>query len=148
MKKLVHKLLTIRVRPYYIYQCDLSRGISHFRTSVAKGIEIIETCAATPRAWPSRPSSSTRPGGGGKIPVMPNYLITRWPRGRRRPAQLRGRHHHLHVAAGRADPRTRRARPRGTTRSYRAKDGVAMLLSGDKRCIEPSDLIRHKRNDD
>ncbi|MCE1228841.1 MAG: KamA family radical SAM protein, partial [Firmicutes bacterium] len=42
MKQLVHKLLTIRVRPYYIYQCDLSLGISHFRTSVDKGIEIIE----------------------------------------------------------------------------------------------------------
>ncbi|HOD33756.1 MAG TPA: KamA family radical SAM protein, partial [Holophaga sp.] len=43
MKKLVHKLLTVRVKPYYIYQCDLSLGISHFRTSVAKGIEIIES---------------------------------------------------------------------------------------------------------
>jgi lysine 2,3-aminomutase len=42
MKKLVQKLLTIRVKPYYIYQCDLSRGISHFRTTVSKGIEIIE----------------------------------------------------------------------------------------------------------
>jgi lysine 2,3-aminomutase len=43
MKKLVHKLVMIRVRPYYIYQCDLSMGLEHFRTPVSKGLEIIES---------------------------------------------------------------------------------------------------------
>ena len=76
MKKLVHKLMTIRVRPYYIYQCDLSLGISHFRTSVAKGIEIIESLRGHTTGLAVPTFVVDAPGGGGKIPVMPNYLIS------------------------------------------------------------------------
>ncbi|MBU1535163.1 lysine 2,3-aminomutase [Myxococcota bacterium] len=77
MKKLMHQLLQIRVKPYYIYQCDLSRGISHFRTSLGKGIEIIESLRGhtTGMAVPSFVVDA--PGGGGKIPVGPNYLLAR-----------------------------------------------------------------------
>ena len=65
------------MRPYYIYQCDLSLGISHFRTSVAKGIEIIENLRGHTTGLAVPTFVVDAPGGGGKIPVMPNYLITR-----------------------------------------------------------------------
>ncbi len=76
MKKLVHKLLQIRVKPYYLYQCDLSQGIEHFRTPVSKGIEIIESLRqhTTGLAVPTYVIDA--PGGGGKIPVNPQYLIS------------------------------------------------------------------------
>jgi lysine 2,3-aminomutase len=145
MKKLVHKLMTVRVRPYYIYQCDLSLGISHFRTSVAKGIEIIESLRGHTTGLAVPTFVVDAPGGGGKIPVMPNYLISMaegkavlrnyegvittysWPRHR-----------------GPANPAKRED---GDETAYRASDGVAALLSGDKVRIEPSDLARRKRND-
>ncbi|MDD2624046.1 MAG: lysine 2,3-aminomutase [Candidatus Riflebacteria bacterium] len=76
MKKLVHALVKIRVRPYYIYQCDLSYGLSHFRTPVAKGIEIIEALRGHTSGLCVPTFVVDAPGGGGKIPVMPNYLIS------------------------------------------------------------------------
>ncbi|MDP2792199.1 MAG: lysine 2,3-aminomutase [Rectinemataceae bacterium] len=76
MKKLVQKLLAVRVKPYYIYQCDLSRGISHFRTTVSKGIEIIENLRGHTTGMAVPTFVVDAPGGGGKTPVMPSYLIT------------------------------------------------------------------------
>ncbi|MDZ7673244.1 MAG: lysine 2,3-aminomutase [Halanaerobiales bacterium] len=76
MKKLVQDLLYIRVKPYYLYQCDLSKGIEHFRTTVSKGIEIIESLRqhTTGMAVPTYVIDA--PGGGGKIPVSPQYMIS------------------------------------------------------------------------
>lgn len=74
-KKLVNELVKIRVRPYYIYQCDLSQGISHFRTSVGKGIEIIENLRGHVSGF-KVPTYIIDTLGGGKIPVFPNYLIS------------------------------------------------------------------------
>lgn len=79
MKALVHKLVKNRVRPYYIYQCDLSEGIGHFRTPVAKGIEIIESLRGHTSGLCIPTYVVDAPGGGGKIPVMPNYLISQMP---------------------------------------------------------------------
>jgi len=76
MKKLVHDLVMIRVRPYYIYQCDLSQGIEHFRTTVSKGIEIIEGLRGHTSGFCVPTFVVDAPGGGGKIPVMPQYLIS------------------------------------------------------------------------
>ncbi|MBS3950283.1 MAG: lysine 2,3-aminomutase, partial [Peptococcaceae bacterium] len=76
MKKLVHDLVRMRVRPYYIYQCDLSQGISHMRTSVARGIEIIESLRGHTSGFAVPTFVVDAPGGGGKIPVMPQYLIS------------------------------------------------------------------------
>jgi lysine 2,3-aminomutase len=77
VKELNHKLLMMRVRPYYIYQCDLSQGIGHFRTPVETGIEIIEKL----RGWTSGMAVPhyvvDAPGGGGKIPLLPNYVVSR-----------------------------------------------------------------------
>jgi len=79
MKALVHKLVRNRVRPYYIYQCDLSEGIGHFRTPVAKGIEIMESLRGHTSGLCIPTFVVDAPGGGGKIPVMPNYLISQMP---------------------------------------------------------------------
>lgn len=68
MKRLVHELVKIRVRPYYIYQCDLSMGLEHFRTPVSKGIEIIEGLRGTPAALPCPPLSWTLPAAAEKYP--------------------------------------------------------------------------------
>ncbi len=76
MKKLVNDLVSIRVRPYYIYQCDLSVGLEHFRTSVSKGIEIIEGLRGHTSGFCIPTFVVDAPGGGGKIPVMPNYVIS------------------------------------------------------------------------
>ncbi len=79
MKKLVKRLIQLRVRPYYIYQCDLSRGIEHFRTPVSKGIEIIEGLRGHISGIAVPTFVVDAPGGGGKIPVMPNYVISQAP---------------------------------------------------------------------
>lgn len=79
MKKLVHLLVKNRVRPYYIYQCDLSTGIEHFRTSVSKGIEIVENLRGHTSGYAVPTYVVDAPGGGGKIPVSPQYLISMGP---------------------------------------------------------------------
>jgi len=76
MKALVHKLLMNRVRPYYLYQCDLSDGLAHFRTPVGKGIEIIESLIGHTSGLAVPTYVIDAPDGGGKIPVMPQYLIS------------------------------------------------------------------------
>lgn len=76
MKKLVNELVRIRVRPYYIYQCDLSMGLGDFRTPVSKGIEIIEGLRGHTSGLCVPTFVVDAPGGGGKIPVMPNYVIS------------------------------------------------------------------------
>jgi lysine 2,3-aminomutase len=76
MRDLVQKLVRIRVRPYYIYQCDLVEGAGHFRTPVAKGVEIIEGLRGHTSGYAIPTYVVDAPGGGGKIPVMPNYLIS------------------------------------------------------------------------
>jgi lysine 2,3-aminomutase len=76
MKKLVQDLVKIRCRPYYFYQCDMSKGIEHFRTSVAKGIEISEALRGHTSGFAVPTFILDAPGGGGKIPLAPQYLIS------------------------------------------------------------------------
>jgi lysine 2,3-aminomutase len=75
MKRLMQKLLTARVRPYYIYQTDMVFGTEHFRTQVEKGLEIIQSL----RGWTSGLAVPhfviDAPGGGGKIPLLPEYVL-------------------------------------------------------------------------
>jgi lysine 2,3-aminomutase len=144
MKKLVHKLLSIRVKPYYIYQCDLSLGISHFRTSVSRGIEIIENLRGHTTGLAVPTFVVDAPGGGGKIPVMPNYLISLGD-GR---AVLRNYEGVITtytwptsgatVCASVSDP--------GDTMPYGAQEGVAALLAGNRLCLEPDNLSRKHRH--
>ncbi|MDF1617191.1 lysine 2,3-aminomutase [Petrocella sp. FN5] len=76
MKALVRKLVANRIRPYYLYQCDLSEGLEHFRTSVGRGIEIMESLRGHTSGFAIPTYVIDAPGGGGKIPIMPNYLIS------------------------------------------------------------------------
>ncbi len=80
MKELMQKLVKIRVRPYYIYQCDMSSGISHFRTAIGKGIEIMENLRGHTSGLAVPHYVIDAPGGGGKIPITPQYLISQTDR--------------------------------------------------------------------
>jgi len=75
-RDLVQKLVRIRVRPYYLYQADLVAGSGHIRTPMAKGIEIIEGLRGHTSGFAVPQYSIDSPGGGGKITIQPNYMIT------------------------------------------------------------------------
>ena len=76
MTALVHKLTRNRVRPYYIYQCDEVRGAGHFRTPVTKGIEVMEALRGHTSGFAVPTFVIDAPGGGGKVPIGPNYLLS------------------------------------------------------------------------
>ena len=76
MKGLVHQLLKARVRPYYLYQCDMSEGLSHFRTPIGKGIEILENLIGHTSGLAVPTYVIDTPSGGGKVPIMPNYILS------------------------------------------------------------------------
>jgi len=76
MKKLMHELLKIRVRPYYIYQCDPILGSKHFRTPVSVGLEIMEKLRGHTTGYAVPTYVIDGPGGGGKIPLSPNYVVS------------------------------------------------------------------------
>lgn len=76
-KALVHKLLMCRVRPYYLYQCDLINGSSHLRTSVSRGLEVIEGLRGHTTGYAVPQFVIDGPGGGGKIPLSPDYVVQR-----------------------------------------------------------------------
>ena len=76
---LVHKLVKNRVRPYYLYQCDLVQGAGHFRTPVSVGIEIMERLRGHTSGYAVPTYVIDGPAGGGKIPVAPEYVISHGP---------------------------------------------------------------------
>jgi len=78
-KALIHKLLMCRVRPYYLYQCDLITGSTHLRTSVAEGVSIIEGLRGHTTGYAIPQYVIDGPGGGGKIPINPNYVVESTP---------------------------------------------------------------------
>ncbi len=136
MKKLVQELVKIRVRPYYIYQCDLSIGLGHFRTSVGQGIEIIEGLRGHTSGLCVPTFVVDAPGGGGKIPVMPGYTISQ---GNRR-VVLRN---FEGVITTYEEPE--KYIPNCHCEDCEKEIGVSALLSGQKITIEPEDLVRRLR---
>lgn len=138
MKKLVHDLVRIRVRPYYIYQCDLSLGIEHFRTKVSKGIEIIEGLRGHTSGYCVPTFVVDAPGGGGKTPVMPQYVISQSPT----KVVLRN---YEGVITTYTEPHYEE-----TPDPYYSSDdgtGVSALMKGpETKNIEPAHLKRHERN--
>lgn len=74
MRRLIHRLLMMRVRPYYLYQCDLVKGSSHLRTSVDTGVEIIRSLRGSTTGYAIPQYVIDAPEGGGKIPINPNYV--------------------------------------------------------------------------
>jgi lysine 2,3-aminomutase len=77
MKSLMHGLLMRRVKPYYLYQCDPIKGSGHFRTPVEKGMEIIRALRGHTTGYAVPTFVIDAPGGGGKIPVSPDYVVGR-----------------------------------------------------------------------
>jgi len=76
MKDLVRGLVRIRVKPYYLYQCDLTWGLDHFRTTVSEGLEIMESLRGHTSGFSVPTYVVDAPGGGGKIPLNPSYILT------------------------------------------------------------------------
>jgi lysine 2,3-aminomutase len=139
MRRLVKNLVAIRVRPYYIYQCDLSVGIEHFRTPVSKGIEIIEGLRGHVSGYAVPTFVVDAPGGGGKIPVMPNYVISMAP-GRIVLRNYEG------VITTYEEPLHYEPTTTCKDCGHPELEGVSGLLSGKTRTIEPSHLARKDRN--
>jgi len=138
MKKLVHDLVKIRVRPYYIYQCDLSMGLEHFRTPVSNGIEIIENLRGHTSGYAVPTFVVDAPGGGGKTPVMPTYIISQSP-GRIVLRNFEG------VITTYTEP-TDYVDNCNCDECKKGVEGVAALLNGSHMSLEPEGLSRKKRH--
>jgi lysine 2,3-aminomutase len=142
MKKLVHELVKIRVRPYYIYQCDLSMGLEHFRTPVSKGIEIMEGLRGHTSGYAVPTFVVDAPGGGGKTPVMPQYVVSQAP-GKVVLRNFEGvittytEPEEYHFECNCEECRKERKKP---------LEGVVALLEGQKMAIEPAFLERKERS--
>jgi len=145
MRDLAHILVKNRVRPYYIYQCDLSLGIEHFRTPVSKGIEIIESLRGHTSGYAAPTFVVDAPGGGGKIPVMPQYLISQSP-GKVILRNYEG------VITTYTEPSGLAEIPCTcdycTGKKEYHYEGVAGLIQGEKLSLEPQGLSRHQRKGD
>lgn len=143
MLHLVQKLLMIRVKPYYIYQCDLSRGISHFRTPVSKGIEIIENLRGHTTGMAVPTFVVDAPGGGGKIPVMPDYLISQTDK-----RIILRNYEGVITTYTQPDSYTQHDKAHCEfcrDRNNLPKSGVSALLDGEQLCLTPQGLVRAKR---
>ena len=148
MKVLVRKLVRNRVRPYYLYQCDLVHGAGHFRTPVSVGIQIIESLRGHTSGLAVPTYVIDAPHGGGKIPILPNYLLSQSPE------YVVVRNYEGFISAyaqpehyERHDPTTCSA-----CREYRrnsgeeGQEGVAALLRGKRGFIAPeSCALTHQR---
>jgi len=99
IKRLVHELLKIRVRPYYLYQCDPAMGLDHFKTPISRGIEIIRSLRGFTTGYAVPAYVIDAPGGGGKIPVGPNY-VEDYAEGRMTLRNYRGDLYHYDEATG------------------------------------------------
>ena len=141
MRDLVHNLVRMRVRPYYIYQCDLSVGIEHFRTPVSKGIEIIEGLRGHTSGYAVPTFVVDAPGGGGKIPVMPQYLISQSPER----VILRNFEGVITTYTQPEPYKESCSCPVCKGEKAHKLTGVAGLQQGNQVALEPTDLDRHKR---
>jgi len=79
IEQLCRELVKIRVRPYYLYQCDLVRGVEHFRTPITRGLEIMEYLRGRLSGLAIPLFIVDLPHGGGKIPLLPNYIVSMSP---------------------------------------------------------------------
>jgi lysine 2,3-aminomutase len=145
-RELVHQLVQMRVRPYYLYQCDQVAGAGHFRTTVSKGIEIIEGLRGHTSGFAVPTYVIDAPGGGGKIPVSPQYLISQSP-GK---VVLRNFEGYIttYTEAADYDPQAIKTwEAKLQKRPEPGQKGVLSLLEGEKLAIKPKDFeSTHKRN--
>ena len=145
-RELVHGLVQMQVRPYYLYQCDLVHGAGHFRTSISKGIEIIEGLRGHTSGYAVPTYVVDAPGGGGKIPVSPQYLISQGS-GK---VVLRNFEGYIssYTEAGDYDPTAIKAwESKIERRSEPGQEGVYGLLEGHALSIKPEGFDNtHLRN--
>ena len=145
MRALVQRLVEIRVRPYYIYQCDLGEGAGHFRTPVGKGLEIMEGLRGHTSGYAIPQYIVDAPGGGGKIPVMPNYLISYSDH------KVVLRNYEGYITTYEEPESYERHQPGScrfctNPRTEPGQDGVFGLLEGNRMWIEPDGFERtHQR---
>lgn len=142
MKELVHRLVRNRVRPYYIYQCDLSRGIAHFRTPVSKGIEIIESLRGHTSGLCIPTYVVDAPGGGGKIPLGPNYMLSMAP------GQVVLRNFEGHISVYTEPSYVAQDVDKYTglcSKEKSSNEGIINLIKGEIKAINPSESKRSKR---
>lgn len=138
-KELYHRLVRNRVRPYYLYQCDLVHGAGHFRTPVAVGLEIMEALRGHTSGYAIPTYVIDAPGGGGKIPVLPNYVLSqsvdrvvvRNYEGFMS-AYTQPRHYERHDSEACEECRRRAAQ-----NSEGDQEGVSALLSGSRLYLAP-----------
>ncbi len=143
MKRLNQKLVQNRVRPYYFYQCDLSEGIEHFRTRVSKGIEIYEALRGHTSGFAVPLFIVDAPGGGGKVPVAPNYLISQSDK------KVVIRNYEGGIFSYPEPDIPPSACPEHCTPCQEdakaSREGVAGILGGQRDSIVPSGTLREKR---
>ncbi|MEA5470718.1 lysine 2,3-aminomutase [Spirulina sp. 06S082] len=146
-QELLLKLVKNRVRPYYIYQCDLVKGAGHFRTTVARGMEIVEGLRGHTSGYAVPTYVVDAPGGGGKIPVMPQYLISQGVN----KVVLRNYEGYIttYYEPEDYDPHLiDRAQPLTDIRPEIGQEGVSGLLQGKAKAIKPQGYDRtHHRGD-
>ena len=130
IKALGQKLVRNRVRPYYLYQCDLVEGAAHFRTPVAKGIEVMECLRGHTSGFAIPQYVIDAPGGGGKIPILPHYLLSMSD------SHVVVRNFEGMISAY-AQPRHYRPHDPTTCPYCNGRQGVAALLLGQGHTIEP-----------
>lgn len=143
-RELVQKLVRIRVRPYYLYQCDLVEGAGHFRTPVAKGIEIMEGLRGHTSGYAVPTYVVDAPGGGGKIPLLPNYLLSMSDH----KIILRNFEGYITTYEEPSDyTPAMAARYKGTKRPEPGQAGLTRLLDGEDMFIKPEGFDQiHERN--
>jgi lysine 2,3-aminomutase len=132
-RKLVQDLVRMRVRPYYLYQCDLVEGAGHFRTPVAKGIEIMEGLRGHTSGYAVHQYIVDAPGGGGKIPVLPNYVVSMSDH----KIILRNFEGYITTYEEPIDYRPENAAKFEDKRPEPGQDGITGMLDGERMFIKP-----------
>jgi len=144
MRRLVQDLVKIRVRPYYLYQCDLSEGIKHFRTPVSVGIEIMEMLQGHTSGFAVPTFVVDAPGGGGKIPVTPQYLISQ----SYEKVILRN-FEGVICTYSEPEDKTRQCNNCSLCDQYKSREfrGIEKLYRNEKVCLIPKSNVRMNRRD-
>lgn len=145
MKDLVQKLVMNRVRPYYIYQCDLSEGIEHFRTPVSTGMEIIELLRGHTSGFAVPTFVIDAPGGGGKIPVNPQYLISQSP-----DKVILRNYEGVLCTYTEPDDKSHECKQCGICGKFRndSYKGVEKLFRDERICLTPRSNVRMQRREE
>lgn len=144
MKNLVQELVKTRVRPYYLYQCDLSEGIEHFRTSVSAGIEIIEMLRGHTSGFAVPTFVVDAPGGGGKIPVNPQYVISQSPE-----KVILRNFEGVICSYTEPEDKTHQCKNCGLCNKYKGSEsrGLEKLYQGEQTCLIPKNNVRVQRRE-